>query len=361
MFADNLFKGLTTLKDFRAKRCSSYDRTGRNADYVVVKPGKRHVMADIRHAGCITHIWVTHSSRDTLYRRKVVLRMWWDGEKTPSVETPLGDFFGVGHARQAAYSSFPFTMTCNPGGRGAMNCWFNMPFRKSARIEIENEADEDLVFYYYVDYEEHAAIADDVAHFHAQWRRENPCDGWKEKWHSPEWKRREKTRSGAVTDWKHNYLILAAKGRGHYVGCNLSVHNLYASWWGEGDDAIYVDGEKWPPALHGTGTEDYFCHAYGMEDQCDLFAGTSLFNRKHTLWEGKWTVYRYHILDPVPFTREIRVTIEHGEGNSRSDDYASTAYWYQMEPHAKFPKLPAVAKRLPRPDDNIGYVPFRTK
>ncbi|HUV38247.1 MAG TPA: glycoside hydrolase family 172 protein, partial [Planctomycetota bacterium] len=251
MLWSNLFQDLTREKPFRAKRCSSYDRTGHNADYVVVKPGKTHVLADIRGAGCIAHLWVTHGSKDPLYRRKAVLRMWWDDEKHPSVEAPLGDFFGVGHAVQAAHSSFPFTTTRNPGGLGAMNCWFNMPYRRGARIELESEADADLVFYYYVDYQEHDAIPDDALTFHAQWRRENPCRGWKEKWHCPEFRRKEKTRAGAVTDWKNNYLILDARGRGHYVGCNLSIHNLYTGWWGEGDDAVYVDGEKWPPAIHG--------------------------------------------------------------------------------------------------------------
>ena len=361
MFAGNPFADLTRLKDFKAKRCSSYDRSGRNADYVVIKPGKKHVLADVKGPGCITHIWVTHGCPDKDYRRKVVLRMWWDGEKTPSVEAPLGDFFGVGHGVQASHSSFPFNTTRNPGGRGAMNCWFNMPFRSSAKVEVTNDADADMIFYYYVDWQAHESLPDDVAYFHAQWRRVNPCKGWKEKWGTPAWRKKHDGKAGIVKDAKNNYVILDAKGRGHYVGCNLSIHNLYTGWWGEGDDAIYVDGEKWPPALHGTGTEDYFCHAYGMEDQRDLFCGTSLFNEKHTNWEGKWTVYRYHILDPVPFTKQIQVTIEHGEGNSRSDDYSSTAYWYQTEPHKTFPKLPKVSERVPLPDTDVGHVEWRRK
>ncbi len=334
------------FKDFKARRVSSYDRTGGNRDCISIPARSTAVLANIKGIGVIRHIWFTISCEDKFYLRKLILRMYWDKEKNPSVEVPVGDFFGVGHSKVSAYQSLPLNMTTNEEekrNRSAMNCYFPMPFSRNARIEIINGCEVAVgSFYYYIDYEEHQKVQN-AAKFHAQWRRENPCKAVKFDKRIPEVKQSNLTG-------KENYIILEAEGKGHYVGCNLSIHNLSTSWWGEGDDMIFVDGEKWPPSLHGTGTEDYFCNAWGMQKRAYLFAGTSLFNKKHKHWEGKWTVYRFHIEEPIPFKRSIKVTIEHGHANNRADDYSSVAYWYQKEPHKKFPKILPVKERLPRKD-----------
>ena len=346
---------LVRLREGHSKRVSSWDTTGGNRDYLVIEPGATQSLAQIEGAGTIRHIWMTVSCGDDLYLRKVVLRMFWDGMDRPSVETPLGDFFGTGHARVSSYSSAALNMSAAEGQdrRAAMNCYFPMPFTDGARIEVENQCDLPIdSFYYYIDYDQQDAQPDAVARFHAQWRRANPCPP------PPDRDTRERAEGDVYGDLvpnlsdRDNYLIMEAEGRGHYVGCNLSVHNLYGGWWGEGDDMFMIDGEKWPPDMHGTGSEDYFTHAWSMQPQnAYTYAGVSY--RTGGLVRGfneRITVYRYHIVDPVIFHRSIRVSIEHGHANDRCDDYASTAYWYQTLPHAPFPPLPAVGERLPRPD-----------
>lgn len=334
---------LATFKDFKTKRVSSWDRTGGNRDAIPIEPGEKATLAEIKGAGCISHIWFTVSCEDKYYLRKLLLRMYWDGEGNPSVEVPLGDFFGVGHAKRKAYSCAVLNMSSGNGEYGggtAMNCYFPMPFSDGARIEVINECEVPVrSFYYYIDYQKHREIGN-VGRFHAQWRRENPCVAVEFKEGEP-----EINLTGG-----ENYVILEAEGKGHYVGCNLSIHNMSEGWWGEGDDMIFIDGERWPPSLHGTGTEDYFCHAWGMQNQAYPYNGTSLFNEPNINWKGKWTVYRYHIVDPVPFEKSIRVTIEHGHANNRGDDYSSVGYWYQTEPHKEFPRMLPVEERLPRPD-----------
>ncbi len=347
---------LARAKSYRAKRESSWDRTGGNSDWVPIKGQSKHVIADIAGPGVISHIWFTiaGSGRDKDYLRKMVLRIWWDREANPSVETPVGDFFGVGHGAVTSFQNALFNMSAHEtkvGGNAAMNCWIAMPFRAHAKIEIENESEQDIGMYYYVDYQLHEALDDDLLYFHARWRRENPCDGWTgpgSVWHSREWHERMAGPEGKNLSDEGNYVILETEGRGHYIGCTVSYHNLYRGWWGEGDDMIRIDGEPWPPSLHGTGSEDYYAHAWGMQKNAFLYNGQSYqefdegFNDR-----GKVTVYRLHVQDPVPFTKSIRVSIEHGHANNRSDDIASVAYWYQAEPHAPHPAFPKMIARLP--------------
>jgi hypothetical protein len=305
-------------QDYISKRISSYDRTGGNKDSLTIEPGLTAVLAEIKGPGAIHHIWVTIAA-EPFYGRKLVLRMFWDGEEAPSVEVPVGDFFGVGHGLNRNFSSMP--ITCSSEGR-AKNCYWYMPFRQSARITVTNEGQQTVpAFYYYVDYRELKDLPADAPCFHAQYRQEMPCEPGR------------------------NYLILEASGRGHYVGCNLSILQRAMGWWGEGDDMIYVDGETFP-SLHGTGSEDYFSDAWGMREAEHPFYGCPL--QEEDFQAGsKATVYRFHVPDPIPFQKSIRVTIEHGHANDRSDYYSSTAYWYQAEPHMAFPALPSVAARLP--------------
>jgi len=331
-------RDLARLRDCRRRRASSWDRTGGNADYLRIPKGATAVLADIKGAGCITHIWVTIACEDRYYLRKILLRMCWDGEVNPSVEVPIGDFFGMGHALCKHFVSLPLTMSPSRG-RG-FNCYFPMPFAKGARIEVENQCETEIrAFYYYVDYEEYDELEGGLGRFHATWHRENPCKG--------------------IPDAKvnlmgeENYVILDAEGRGHYVGCVLSVHNLHPGWYGEGDDMIFIDGEEMP-SLVGTGTEDYFCSSWGFgEEQFAPYHGVSLAGITQD-WTGKWTVYRFHIPDLIQFQKSIKVTIEHGHANDRSEDYSSVAYWYQTEPHKKFRPMLPVEERLPR--EEMGVV-----
>ena len=347
--------GLGVLREARSARVSSWDRTGRNKDCITVPAGKTRTFARIKGPGCIKHIWITASCRrDELYLRKVVLRFFWDGEEHPSVEVPLGDFFGVGHALAHHFVSLPLSMVRGPGrgNQAGMNCYFPMPFNRSARLEVENQCGVPLeAFYFYVDYEAYEAPCPEAAYFHAQWRRENPCRAVR----FPKRKGQLQADSSNEVnlDGRENYVILDARGRGHYVGCVLSVDNTEAfhqnyTWFGEGDDMIFVDGESWPPSLHGTGTEDYFCSAWGFPSgaYAGPYHGVSLAGDVEE-WSGKWSVYRFHIEDPVVFRKSIRVTIEHGHANDQGNDYSSTAYWYQAEPHKKFPALLPAEKRLP--------------
>jgi len=314
----DILSNLAKPQDYVSRRISSYDRSGGNRDSLTIEPGATAVLAEIPGPGAIHHIWVTIAA-EPFYGRKLVLRMHWDGETTPSVEAPIGDFFGVGHGLDRSFSSLP--INCSSEGR-ARNCYWFMPFRKSARITVTNEGGKPVAaFYYYVDYRVLKELPEFIPYFHAQYRQEMPC--------APD----------------RNYVLLDAEGRGHYVGCNLSVLQRAMGWWGEGDDMIYVDGEE-TPSLHGTGSEDYFSDAWGMREDENPFYGCPL--QEEDFQAGsKATVYRFHIPDPIPFNRSILVTIEHGHGNDRADNFSSVAYWYQAEPHKRFPPLPLVAQRLP--------------
>ena len=336
-------------KQSKRKRVSSYDRTGGNDDRYYIAPGERRVIASIDGACVINHIWMTHQNGDFQEEknslRKVVLRMYWDDEEYPSVEVPLGDFFGMGHGLCKNYWSVPLQMAPEDGK--ALNCWFPMPFRKHAKIEVENQCDLRLILYFYIDYEEYDALPDDMLYFHASWNRALPTVGHDEDSFATheDW-----CFTGENTTGDENYIILEAKGKGHYVGCNLNIDNFNDSpkwdWPGEGDDMIFIDGEKWPPNIHGTGTEDYVNMAWcPTQEYSGPYHGLILGGDPN--WKGKITYYRYHIQDPISFEKDIRVTIEHGHNNNRSDDWSSTAYWYQTEPHMKFKPLPKKEDRLP--------------
>jgi hypothetical protein len=343
-------RDLIHMRNCRSKRASSYDIKGGNADAWDIKPGETKVLADLKGSGCINHIWFTIRSEDPHHHRKMILRMYWDGEENPSVESPVGDFFGVGHCKTRRFQSLPFSMTGSSDIHSGMNCFFHMPYGKSARIEIVNESDDPgMGLYFYIDYDEYdEPLGEDILYFHAKWRRENPCDGWyKSELKRPGNTRHHECNSRMQTSGEGNYVILDAEGTGHYVGCNMSIHNLMGGWWGEGDDMIFIDGEGWPPSLHGTGSEDYLCNAWGMQSHDFLYYGSSLHDSEV---RDRSTVYRFHIEDPIAFRKSILVTIEHGHANSGSDDYASTAYWYQTEPHKVWAPMPPVEQRLPNPD-----------
>ena len=348
-------RDLPRLRTSRRRRASSWDQTGGNNDRLTIEPGQTVSLANIAGAGCVTHIWITIATPSEAftpqvmepdYLRRVLLRMYWDGEDEPSVLVPVGDFFGAGHAHTTNFVSAPLQMSPQDG-RG-FNSFFPMPFAKGARIEVVSElAHERLFFYHYIDYEEYDELDESLGRFHAQWRRENPTQGAPIGKQSHE----EFLFGGQNIGGDENYVILDAEGRGHYVGCILNVRNLHPTnqwnWYGEGDDMIFIDGEYWPPSLHGTGTEDYFNTAWAPRQHYSAPYHGVIFGGGEN-WSGLVTLYRFHVEDPVTFSTSIRVTIEHGHANKRSDDYSSVAYWYQTEPHKSFSIQP-VAQRVPRP------------
>jgi hypothetical protein len=351
MLGSSSLSGLPFLRDARRGRASSYDKTGGNADFWLLQPGETRTLAQIEGAGAVRHIWMTLASREDAFPRRSVLRMYWDGSLTPCVEAPTGDFFGIGHGITKEFWSLPLTMSPRDG-RG-FNCYFPMPFAEGARIDLTNDGERRLVAYFYVDYETYDRPLENAACFHAQWRRQNPTDGWGDDARpfadNPEYLREVFVTPNLTGEG--NYVILEASGRGHYVGCSLNI-DCFArqknDWYGEGDDMIYIDGDS-SPTLHGTGTEDYFNTAWSPQEEfCSPYHGLPLTSNEGWPYGGKHSMYRFHIEDPVHFHESIRVTIEHGHANEGSHDYSSTAYWYQTEPHAPFPALPLVAERLPR-------------
>jgi hypothetical protein len=335
-------------KDFTTHRVSSSDPSGGNFDMRRVDAGKTLTLAELDGPGVITHIWFTfmYPSRSAL--RKLVFRIYFDDLPDPCVEAPLGDFFGLGHAQSYAYASLPLAVGTHTG----LNCYWPMPFKSKARLTMTNEGAQDCrSLYFQIDYRKLDKPVPDGLYFHAQYRQAFPP---------------EKGRT---------YLILETDGGpGHFVGCNLSVEQVDESWWGEGDVRIYVDGES-TPSLSGTGSEDDFGGAWCYSHEFSFpYFGAPLRARfsKDGVWEhctpdlkGKdlnqwrwpeawkpgdlWNVYRYHIADPVPFRKSIRVDIEHGwKNNERADWYSSVAYWYQAGRPSTRAALPPVKERIPR-------------
>ena len=334
---------LARLRTAPLKRLSSYDRGGGYHDYLPVPAGGRVNIAEVLGAGVVTHIWLTMLHQDPLSRRNVVLRMYWDGEPTPSVESPLGDFFGQGWGASYPYAALP--LAAAPSAGAGLNCFFPMPFADGARIELENQSDRPLErLYFHVDYEKHAGIGEDLGRFHAWWNREptEARSGGSDRWGSPGAALAHRSDRG-------NYLVLEAAGRGHYVGVNYYVDNPSPEWYGEGDDVFLVDGEPWPGSLHGTGTEDYFGTAWNPSGPYQHpYFGYALVDHPEG-WRGCAHAYRFDLEGPVPFRRSLRVSFEHGHANVRALDLASVAYWYQAEPHRPFPPLPEKAARQPTP------------
>jgi len=334
--------GLARLSNARSCRISSYDRSGGNADKIVIGPRETVSIATINGPGVIRHIWVTMEHADPMHRRAMVLRMYWDGNAFPSVECPIGDFFGQGWGERYNYVSLP--LCAAPRDGHALISYFPMPFADGARIEIENESDQPCAsFYYYVDYDELDAPARDEGRFHAQWVRslhQPPC-GVESQLDS------RRVWPPNLTD-KFNHVFLNTRGRGHFVGLNYYTDSPTPLWYGEGDDMFFIDGEEWPPSLHGTGTEDYFNTAWGpKEPYLHPYFGAPRVNGE-TDWFGRTHVFRFHLEDPVHFKKELRASIEIGHANCLAADVVTVAYWYQ-EKCVRAKKIPPVAKRMNMP------------
>ncbi len=329
----------------KSRRVSSYDVTGGNNDRIEnIAPGARREIFDVKGAGVITHIWVTIAPPPPeLSRHDVILRMYWDDENAPSVEAPIGDFFGQGWDESYPFAALP--LAAGPREGRALVSYFPMPFASRARIEIENDSTRTIeAFYYAIDYEERTGLPADLGRFHA-WYNHALTEALPEG--ENEWSLLGP--QGKNTTGESNYLIADIVGRGQYVGVNYYVNNPSPMWYGEGDDMFFIDGEHWPPSLHGTGTEDYFNTSWSPNVlfQHPYFGYARVSGSLG--WLGRTHVYRFHLTDPVRFERSLRFSIEHGHDNNLTLELSSVAYWYQAEPHRPYPPFPSREVRKPMP------------
>ena len=315
--------GMATLENGSARKQARELGQGWKVNpYVVIEPGQTFTMAEISGPGAIQHIWMTPTGN----WRFSIFRFYWDDEKEPSVEVPVGDFFGSGWGGYAQLNSL--AVTVNPGS--AFNCYWVMPFRKKCRITMQNIATERMTLYYQVDYTL-TEVSDDAAYFHAQFRRKNPVQG------------------GIYT------LVDSISGKGQYVGTYMAVGVHNNGWWGEGEIKFFMDGDTQFPTINGTGTEDYFCGSYDFEvngkytEFSTAYTGLPQVIRPDGLYtsQQRFGLYRWHIADPVRFEKSLKVTIQdlgwksNGTYLVQKSDMASVVFWYQLEPHHSFPRLPS--------------------
>jgi len=340
-------------KEYKSERISSYDITGGNNDYITIGKGERKTIADIKGSGVIKHIWITLNSKDLMVRRNTVIRFYWDGNDKPAVEVPLGDFFGQGWGEEYNLISAPLVVAPKKGK--AMNSYFPMPFESSAKIEIENEGDVEIPnFYFYVDYERWKKAPPSPMRFYAHWNRSitepNTSDG-KEN----EWALLGETAK-APLEIKDQFIVLNTKGRGHFIGLNLYIDSPSPMWYGEGDDQIFIDSEKWPPQLHGTGTEDLFNTAWCPKEVfMHPYFGYPRVSDS-TGWLGRTHLYRFWIESPLAFEKSFLFALEHGHANSLTLDMVSVAYFYQVPGTFNLPSLPKKEKRQNQPEINFRHL-----
>ena len=386
----NMMSSLTRYSDTTTGRASSWDQTGGNKDYWLLAPHQTTTLTEIEGPGSITHIWMIGWAKkiigpsvipanqeywltastdimpvmgvnrvidDPEFFRRALIKITWDNQEGPSVLCPLGDFFGIFNCMPGNYESMPFNVCVNPeninrpGGSCGMNCYFPMPFQKNAKIELINDSDSPLGLYFGIDFELYNhPLPEDTVYFHAKWNRNNPCSGWGPELpaNCPEVNRQTNLYG------EDNYVVLDVKGKGHFVGCNLGVISYQGICWCEGDDMIFIDEDEDDPhplpRINGSGVEDYFNHGWGIQDDSHLYVG-SIINER--VVHNMQAAYRFHIQDPIHFSKHIKVTMEHGHANHLSDDWASTAYWYQTLPSEPVTVQP-VEERLP--NLGMGYV-----
>jgi len=322
--------GMATLENGSARNAARDLGQGWKVNpYVVIKPGETYTMADIDGPGAIQHIWMTPTGN----WRYSIFRFYWDDEKEPSVETPVGDFFGAGWGSYAHLNSQ--AVTINPGS--AFNCYWVMPFRKKCKITMTNIHTEAMTLFFQIDYTL-TQVPDDAAYFHAQFRRAN------------------KVKDGVCT------LVDSIRGKGQYVGTYLAWGVNNNGWWGEGEIKFFMDGDTKFPTINGTGTEDYFCGSYDFDtrkrndagvEQTNYTEFSTAYTGLHQVVRGdghysvmqRFGMYRWHIMDPIRFEKSLKVTIQdlgwrsNGRYLVQQSDISSTVFWYQSEPHQPFPKM----------------------
>ncbi len=339
LVAQNWMPDPTRQQTYTLHRSSSAESTGGNADARTISPGETMTVLDADGPGMVSHIWFTIDDNEPYALKRIVLRMYWDGESTPSVETPIGDFFGLGNGLYYRWES----LMLSAGGDRALNSYFPMPYAHHARITVTNEGKNSVQHLYWnIDYRVDAQpLPKDTLYFHAQYRQAQPNHGWTGSWYENGDPMVNYKRN---LDGKDNYVWLEAQGHGQFIGVTMSVLQNQDGWFGEGDDMFQIDGEA--ISILGTGSEDYFLGAWGYGGSQDfLLHGAPVVGRE--IAGERSSMYRFHFDSPIPFTKSIRASIEHGHANHRSDNFYSVAYWYQAEPHAAFPPLPDVDERIP--------------
>jgi len=323
-------------QQYRSGKQSSHDTTGGNRDAWPIKGGEQREIFNATGAGVISHIWFTISAQSALHLKELVLRGYWDGLDKPSIETPIGDFFGLNLGDYVIYESA--YLACSPGQ--SLNCYFAMPYRKGARFTVTNEGSRDVgAFYSNIDYLSMDALPADALYFHAQYRQAAPNVA-------------QRLPDGKNPDGAMNYVYAETRGRGQLMGVTLGVVQNAEYWMGEGDDMIFIDDPSMP-AIIGTGSEDYFLGSwdFGGRQHAQPFShhqyGAPLIQSAERAG-GRYCCYRFHGDNPVTFTRYLRHTMEHGHANNRADNFYSCCYWYQERPYTDFPVMPAVEQRLPK-------------
>lgn len=329
--------------NYRSLKQSSFDRTGGNADRWPIPPGATLEVFRSEGPGVITHIWFTIAAESANHLKEIVIRAYWDGNARPSVEVPVGDLFGLNLGQYFIYQS----EYLNCSSVKAMNCYFAMPFRKSARITATNEGKQNVgAFYSNIDYQIVPSLPADAMYFHAQYRQSAPAEP-----STNDWTTNRDANRLLNTDGKKNYVYAETRGRGHLMGVTLGVLQNQEFWMGEGDDMIFIDDES-KPAIIGTGSEDYFNGAWDFGGRDGAVPFAHLYNGAPFIQSaertgGRYCLYRWHSDNPVTFTRYMKHTMEHGHANHRADNFYSVCYWYQSEPYTDFPALPAAADRIP--------------
>ncbi len=335
-----ILPGYCRAQEYRSQKQSSHDPTGGNHDYWSIKSGDTQEVFNHKGPGAISHIWFTIAAPTPYHLKELVLRAYWDGSQKPSVETPVGDFFGLNLGDYVIFESQ--YIACSPGK--SLNCYFVMPYRESARLTVTNEGARDVgAFYSNIDFvTARDPLPADVLYFHAQYRQAVP-----NKAVAPVNGRTPDNPLGT-----HNYIYCETSGRGHLMGVTLGVVQNAELWMGEGDDMIFIDDET-RPAIIGTGSEDYFLGSwnFGGRDGAKMFShhqyGAPLIQSPERTG-GRYCCYRFHGDNPVTFTTYLKHTMEHGHGNDRADNFYSCCYWYQDKPYTDFPPLPSVQDRIPK-------------
>ena len=324
-------------QNYKTRKQSSYDRSGGNRDFWPMAPGQTLEVFQSDGPGIITHIWFTIEAESPHHLKELVLRIYWEGNAKPSVETPIGDFFGLNMGEYFLYQS----AFLNCSNVKALNCYFAMPFRRSARITVTNEGAKKVeALYSNIDYKLVPSLPEDALYFHAQYRQATPTQAVQFAG-EPE----------INIDGRQNYVFLETQGKGQVMGVTLGILQLSDNWFGEGDEMIFIDGDA-KPTINGTGTEDYFCGAWdfggpGGTTFSNLYNGAPFLGLPERAG-GRYCLYRWHADNPIAFEKSIKYTIEHGHANDRSDNFYSVAYWYQAEPFTGHSALPSLANRLPK-------------
>jgi hypothetical protein len=323
-------------QNYKSLKQSSYDRTGGNSDRWPIAPGATLEIFKATGPGVITHIWFTIAAGND-HLKELVLRGYWDEQPGPSVEAPIGDFFGLNLGAYQVYQSE--YLACSPGR--SLNCYFAMPYKRSARFTVTNEGAAAVgSFYSNIDYLTVPQLPEDSVYFHAQYRQSAPCvpvTGLNPK---------------VNPDGRMNYVYMETHGRGHLMGVTLGVLQNANGWWGEGDDMIFIDDDS-KPTIIGTGSEDYFLGSWNFGGQFgaqqfahSMYGAPIITTPERT--GGRYCCYRWHGDNPVTFEKSLKHTMEHGHANDRGDNFYSCAYWYQTTPFTDFPALPPLAQRLPK-------------